>query len=41
MQARGESAPVLTVTELTKVYRGRKPVTAVVPAPASTDGGAP
>ena len=29
MQDRGESAPVLTVTELTKVYRGRKPVTAV------------
>ena len=29
MQDRGELAPVLTVTELTKVYRGRKPVTAV------------
>jgi ABC-2 type transport system ATP-binding protein len=29
MQDRGESAPVLTATELTKVYRGRKPVTAV------------
>jgi ABC-2 type transport system ATP-binding protein len=29
MQDRGESAPVLTVTELTKVYKGRKPVTAV------------
>jgi ABC-2 type transport system ATP-binding protein len=29
MQVRAESAPVLAVTELTKVYRGRKPVTAV------------
>ena len=29
MQVRGELAAVLTVTELTKVYRGRKPVTAV------------
>jgi ABC-2 type transport system ATP-binding protein len=29
MQDRGELAPVLTVTELTKVYKGRKPVTAV------------
>ena len=29
MQDRGEAAPVLAVTELTKVYRGRKPVTAV------------
>ena len=29
MQVRGESASVLVVTELSKVYRGRKPVTAV------------
>jgi len=29
MQARGEAVPVLEVTELTKVYSGRKPVTAV------------
>ena len=29
MQDRDESVPVLTVTELTKVYKGRKPVTAV------------
>jgi len=29
MQDRGESAPVLMVTELTKVYRGWKSVTAV------------
>src|SRR6516162_6686653 len=29
MQVPGESAAVLAVTELSKVYRGRKPVTAV------------